>query len=89
MPYSIYNQRLNAAINAGFEIYCNTRNEDNIPGTILTNTNPKSQYNGECIDLFEDNTFTQHCQFKGQTPAYIVCNTAVLENELYDFLYRD
>ena len=70
MSHSIYNQRLNAAINAGFEVYCDTRNDDNIPGTILTNTNPKSQYNGECIDLFENGTFDQYSQFKGQSPTY-------------------
>lgn len=70
MAHSIYNQRINAANKAGFEIYCNTSNEDNIPGTILTNTNPKSPYNGECIDLFENGTFIQYSQFKGQATTY-------------------
>lgn len=65
-----YQQRIAAAEKAGFEFYVLTWNEDGVTGCILTNTNPKSPFNGECIDLFEDGTYEQYCQFKGQQPLY-------------------
>lgn len=66
-----YSRMIADAEKAGFEVYCDTSNE-NCRGTILTNTQLKSPYNGECIDIFEDGTFEQYCQLKGQTPTYKV-----------------
>lgn len=67
----LYNNRINAAIKADFEIYL-THVADDFECTILTNTNPKSQYNGECLDLWENGQYEQYTQFKGQHPIYEV-----------------
>lgn len=71
-PCNAYNQRINAAINAGFEIYTDTSNEDGVPGTILTNTDRNSPYCGECIDLFEDGSHFGYSQLKGTKALYQV-----------------
>lgn len=65
-----YSEFIARAEKAGFQIYCDTRNEDSVCGTILTNTLLSSPYNGECIDLFEDGTYFQYCQFKHQQPIF-------------------
>lgn len=67
-----YQQRMNALEKAGFTMYCNTSNDAGSPGSILTNTDIKSPYNGECVDLFEDNSFHQYCQFKDQSPIFSI-----------------
>lgn len=65
-----YQSLINQALNAGFEMYCDTRNDSNVRGIILTNTRKDSDYNGEVIDLFEDGTFVQYGQFKGLQPQF-------------------
>lgn len=59
-----YSAMLTQARNAGFEDYSDTRNDENICGTILTNTNPKSLYNGEVLEIFENGTHAHYSQFK-------------------------
>jgi len=65
----LYQQRITHAINAGFEIYTNTWNE-NGEGAILINNQKDSIYEGECLDIFEDGSYRQYCQFKGQQPSF-------------------
>lgn len=66
-----YQQRIHNAQKAGFEVYVSIQ-KDNAEGTILFNTDVSSPYNGECIDIYEDGSYEQYCQFKGQQPAYVV-----------------
>jgi len=71
-PIQVLNTRINKALMAGFDEYTETKNAAGSWGVILTNTDTNSPYNGECIDLFEDGSFVQYCQFKGQTAAYTI-----------------
>lgn len=66
MKHNLYNTRIICAQRAGFNIYCDTISDDGVFGTTLTNTNPSSKYNGECIDIFENDTYEHYSQFKEQ-----------------------
>lgn len=65
----VYNNRINAALKAGFDIYV-TSVTDGCECTILTNTDITSPYNGECLDIWEEGQYEQYAQHKGQQCTY-------------------
>lgn len=67
--YNTYNNRINAARKAGFEIYT-TMMEEGEECTIMTNTNPHSAFNGECLDIWEGGRYEQYSQFKEQSCTF-------------------
>lgn len=70
-PISNYTKRINAATKSGFEIYTTHYGNDG-ECTIMTNTDPKSPFNGECIDIWENGHYEQYSQFKGHPVNYRV-----------------
>lgn len=61
---NIYNNLLNQLEAAGFKLYVDTRNENGVTGSIMTNTDENSPFSGEVLDVFEDGTFAHYSQFK-------------------------
>lgn len=71
-----YQTRISQAQKAGFEIYSDTFKYadgvagERICGSILTNTKKNSPYDGEVLDLFEDDTYEHYSQFNQNHPHY-------------------
>lgn len=66
-----YSTLIKQAIKAGFEEHQGTYKYADgvsgkiIEGSILLNTKPTSQFNGEVLDIYEDGSFDHYSQFKG------------------------